>query len=307
MSGASAVPATPAADGLRGRMIADADMSRHCSWRAGGRAQLLYVAADIEDACEFLSRGDWPRPLTMLGLGSNFLVRDGGLAGTLLKLAPAAGRIENASELRLQVDAGAACPKLARQAIAAGLSGAEFLAGIPGSLGGALAMNAGCYGSTTWQRVVSVKVLSERGGIETLKPDDFQIGYRAVARHDGKPMLFAGAELEFAADEAGDAGRRMEQMLAARARAQPIGTANAGSVFTNPPGSSAGKLLDAAGMRSMVYGGARVSRRHANFIVNENDATASDIEILIGIMQEAVFEKSDIKLHPEVRIVGEEV
>ena len=307
MSAASATMRAPEAAGLRGRMIADADMSRHCSWRAGGRAQLLYVAADLDDARGFLARGEHPQPLTMIGLGSNFLVRDGGLRGTLLKLAPAAGGIERVAERRLRVEAGAAAPKLARQAIAAGLAGAEFFAGIPGSVGGALAMNAGCYGSTTWQRVASVEALSERGGIETLAADAFDVGYRRVRRGDGGPMLFAAAEFEFDADEGGRAKRRMEEMLAKRARAQPIGTANAGSVFTNPPGNSAGRLLDAAGMRGVGCGGARVSRRHANFIVNEKDATAADIETLIGMMQEAVFDSSDIRLYPEVRIVGDEL
>ena len=304
MSGASAM--TAPASGLRGRLAADADMGRHCSWRAGGRAQLLYVAADLEDACEFLARGDYPRPLTMLGLGSNLLVRDGGVSGTLLKLAPAAGRIEMLSRTRLQVQAGAACPKLARQAIAAGLAGCEFLAGIPGSVGGALAMNAGCYGSTIWQSVMSVDVLSEAGRLASLAPADFEVGYRRVARGGGGQMLFAAAELEFVADEDGRARQRMEEMLARRARSQPIGTANAGSVFTNPPGASAGRLLAEAGMRGVSVGGARVSRRHANFIVNENDASAADIETLIGMMQEAVFDSSDIRLYPEVRIIGEE-
>ena len=306
MNGMSAAMAAASAEGLRGRMIADADTSRHCSWRAGGRAQLLYVAADLEDACEFLSRGDYPRPLTMIGLGSNFLVRNGGLRGTLLKLAPSAGQIEQLSDCRLHVQAGVACPKLARRAIAAGLAGSEFFAGIPGSVGGALAMNAGCYGSTTWQLVRFVEMLSESGKIEKLAASDFAVGYRSVSRRDGGQMLFAAAEFEFAEDADGCAEQRMEKMLAARARSQPIGTANAGSVFTNPPGSSAGRLLDQAGMRGVAFGGARVSRRHANFIVNENNASASDIETLIEMMQTAVFDKSDIKLHPEVRIVGEE-
>ncbi|MCY4324903.1 MAG: UDP-N-acetylmuramate dehydrogenase [Betaproteobacteria bacterium] len=303
---AAASAMVSSASQLRGRMIADADMSRHCSWRAGGLAELLYVAADLEDACEFLAGGDYPQPLTMVGLGSNFLVRDGGLRGTLLKLAPAAGQIERLSEQRLRVQAGAACPKLARQAVAAGLAGCEFLAGIPGSIGGALAMNAGCYGSTTWQRVVSVTTLSEAGVLEKLSPESFAIGYRTVARRDGQPLMFASAEFEFDADEDGQARQRMEEMLAKRSRSQPIGTANAGSVFTNPPGSSAGRLLDEVGMRGASFGGARVSRRHANFIINEKNATAADIETLIGMMQEAVFERCDIRLYPEVRIVGDE-
>ncbi len=300
---AAAAPSNTGAQ-LRGRLAHDATMARYTSWRTGGRAELLYVAADLDDACNFLAAGNYPLPLTLLGLGSNLLVRDGGVRGTILRLAPGAGAIAEIASGMIRAEAGAACPKLAKFAVTAGLMGGEFLAGIPGSVGGALAMNAGCYGSETWQRVAAVETIGSQGQIERLEPKDFAVGYRSVKRRVGQPLLFAAAEFAFGPDD-GSAAGRMRDLLASRAESQPVGTANAGSVFTNPPGASAGRLLDEAGMRGTRIGDAVVSGKHANFIVNAGQASAADIEQLIERMQKAVMDSSGIEIKQEVRIIGE--
>jgi UDP-N-acetylmuramate dehydrogenase len=205
-------------------------------------------------------------------------------------------------------EAGVACPKLARFAALHGCSEAEFLAGIPGTVGGALAMNAGCYGGETWSYVARVETLQRDGTFTVRNPKDYAIGYRSVRRADGRPLgdLFTAAWFRFPAGNGKGAREKIRELLARRLATQPLELPNAGSVFRNPPGDHAARLIESAGLKGYAIGGARVSEKHANFIVNpERRATASDIESLIEHVQRIVAEKTDIKLEPEVRIIGE--
>ncbi len=301
-------PAKFIIDGLRGKLRHHVDMRRHTSWRAGGRAQHLYQPADLADLAAFLRTMPADERLVAVGLGSNLLVRDGGLRGTVLLLHAAL------NELRLEdgliyVQAGVPGAKLARFAALHNLSGAEFFAGIPGTLGGMLAMNAGCYGGETWNVVARVQVVTHSGELLERAPDEYEISYRHVARRLESGIrnqeIFVGAWLKLPAGNGETARREIKALLSRRIATQPLQIPNAGSVFRNPLGDHAARLIEQCGLKGRQVGGARVSERHANFIVNMGGATAADIENLINEVQTTVEEKTGIKLHPEVRIVGE--
>jgi UDP-N-acetylmuramate dehydrogenase len=278
-------------------------MARHVSWRAGGPADRFFVPHDLAGLCAFLRSLPADEALLFVGLGSNLLVRDGGFRGTVVlthqaRLAP---------QLRgglVYAEAGVASPKVARFAALHHLSGAEFMAGIPGTVGGALAMNAGCYGSETWD-IVARAVTVDRGGEVRERPkSDFEIAYRHC-RTPGEEWFVAGYFALQPGD--GDASRRrIKELLARRIATQPLQLPNAGSVFRNPPGDHAARLIEACGLKGLQRGGARVSEKHANFIVNPHGAArAADIEGLILEVKKVVFEKTGVELLPEVRIVGE--
>ncbi len=290
---------------LRGELRRDEPMSRHVSWRAGGKADRFYVPADLSDLSEFLRRRDEKEPLLFLGLGSNLLVRDGGWRGTVVALHSAKLHPEMKDGM-VYAEAGVASPKVARFAATHGLAGAEFLAGIPGSIGGALAMNAGCYGSETWDVVEKVLMVSRNGEILQRRKADFDIGYRHCRLKAQGEEWFAAAYFKLAKGD-GEASRaRIKELLAKRIATQPLQLPNAGSVFRNPPGDHAARLIESCGLKGLERGGAHVSEKHANFIVNpEGRASASDIEGLILEVQQKVFDLKGIKLVPEVRIVGE--
>ncbi len=289
-------------------LSSDVDMRRHTSWRAGGRAQHLYQPADLAGLAEFLRTMPADEPLLAVGLGSNLLVRDGGLRGTVLLLHAAL------NELRLEdgliyVQAGVPGAKLARFAALHNLSGAEFFAGIPGTLGGMLAMNAGCYGGETWNVVTRVQVVTRSGELLERAPDEYEIGYRLVRNQElgiRNQEVFVGAWLRLPAGDGEIARAAIKSLLAKRIASQPLNLPNAGSVFRNPPDDHAARLIEQCSLKGRQIGGARVSEQHANFIVNMGGATAADIENLINEVQTTVEEKTGIKLHPEVRIVGEE-
>jgi len=297
---------------LRGRLLANEPMRRHVSWRTGGVAQRAYVPADLEDAARFLRGLPAREPVYFVGLGSNLLVRDGGIRGTVLLMHASHAAMHLDGEL-LYAEAGAASPKVARYAATHGYAGAEFLAGIPGTVGGALAMNAGCYGSETWDRVERVLMLSRSGELRARARADFDIGYRHVALKDARPGAGLGADEWFAAAwlrfERGDSAAargRIKALLQQRIAAQPLELPNAGSVFRNPPGDYAARLIEACGLKGCAVGGARVSEKHANFIVNaRGSASAADIETLIEHVRRTVLERHGIALVAEVRIVGE--
>jgi UDP-N-acetylenolpyruvoylglucosamine reductase len=291
---------------LRGELRHDVDMGRYVSWRAGGRVQRMYRPADLADLVEFVRTLPEGEPVVVVGLGSNLLVRDGGLRGTVLLLHGAL------KDLRLEADgtvygqAGVPGAKLARFAALNNLRGAEFFAGIPGTLGGMLAMNAGCYGSETWERVERVQVLDRSGALHERRPGEYDIGYRHVARREPREEWFVGAWLRFVPGDGEVSRREIKTLLARRLASQPLDLPNAGSVFRNPPGDHAARLIESCGLKGRQVGGARVSEKHANFIVNVGGATARDIESLIKQVQATVREKTGISLHPEVRIVGDE-
>jgi UDP-N-acetylmuramate dehydrogenase len=297
-------PAQFDTEGLRGEMLLDEPMSRHVSWRAGGVARRVYQPADLADLLVFLQQTPADEPLLAVGLGSNLLVRDGGFRGTVLLMVGAL------TELRMEdgeiyAQAGVPGAKLARFAAGNKLCGAEFFVGIPGTLGGMLAMNAGCYGSETWGAVQRVQVLTRSGTLIERTPQEYDIGYRHVALKQQSDEFFVGAWLRFGEGDVEAAKREIKALMEKRSASQPLQMPNAGSVFRNPQGEHAAKLIEGCGLKGKRIGGAQVSEKHANFIVNAGGATAADIEALIVEVQTTVQQQTGINLHPEVQIVGE--
>ncbi len=300
---------------LRGKLLRDEPMSKHVSWRAGGQVDHFYVPADLNDLAAFLAA--WPKnePVNMIGLGSNLLVRDGGLAGVVIALHT---RLNDLVTIERYTDsgliyagAGVTCARLAKFAAAQDLTGAEFMAGIPGTVGGALAMNAGCYGSQTWERVERVNTIDRSGILKERLPDDYEIGYRHVALHNEIPgnseTWFVGGWFRLDAGDQEISRQMIKSLLATRIECQPLNYPNAGSVFRNPAGDHAARLIEQCGLKGLRIGDAMVSTKHANFIVNCGQATAGDIEMVINTVKEAVLARMSILLVPEVRIIGERI
>lgn len=311
-------------EGLRGEMRCDVPMSRHTSWRAGGVAERMYQPADLDDLLVFLRGLPADEPLHVVGLGSNLLVRDGGLRGTVLLLHGALGGLRLEEDGSIYAEAGVPGAKLARFAARHDLRGAEFCAGIPGTIGGMLAMNAGCYGSEIWEKVLRALVVDRSGTLHERTPQDYEIGYRHVAlKEKGKTLkpgeatlppspfplpqeeFFVAAWLKFGAGDGAIARQEIKELLTKRIASQPLNLPNAGSVFRNPPGDHAARLIQQCGLKGRRTGGAQVSEKHANFIVNTGGATAENIENLINEVRTAVRQQTGIDLHPEVRIIGE--
>jgi UDP-N-acetylenolpyruvoylglucosamine reductase len=292
---------------LRGTLLRNAPLARHTTWRVGGPADLLYAPADRDDLARFVQDLPLAMPLTMLGLGSNVLVRDRGIRGAVVLMHNPGAALAVADGL-IYADAGVAAPKLARFAAMHGCADAEFLAGIPGTVGGALAMNAGCYGGDTWRHVARVETLSRDGRFNVRTPNDYAIGYRSVTRRDGgtPDEAFTAAWFRFPAGDMATSRAQIKSLLARRIATQPLSLPNAGSVFRNPPGDYAARLIESCGLKGYAIGGARVSEMHANFIVNPvRRASAADIERLIAHVREVVHAKTGVALEPEVRVVGE--
>ena len=293
--------------GLRGNLTLDAPLARHTTWRAGGSADVGYVPADRDDLALFLRQLPIFEPVTVLGLGSNVLVRDGGVRGAVILLHNPGGVLAVANGL-IYAEAGLACPKVARFAALHGCAGAEFLAGVPGTVGGALAMNAGCYGGETWPHVAKVELLLRDGSFVVRTPADYAVGYRSVKRADGRPAegIYSAAWFRFPPGDCAMARARIRELLARRIATQPLNLPNAGSVFRNPPGDHAARLIEAAGLKGFAIGGARVSEKHANFIVNaQRLATAADIEAVIEHVRTVVTARTGVTLELEVQIIGE--
>ena len=297
-------PAQFRAEGLRGEMLRDEPMSRHVSWRAGGVAHCVYQPADLADLQTFLRQTPADEPLLAVGLGSNLLVRDGGFRGTVLLLLGGLAELRREDDL-IYAQAGVAGAKLARFAATNHLCGAEFFVGIPGTLGGMLAMNAGCYGGETWQKVVRVQVLTRSGELLERAPQEYAIGYRHAALRRESEEFFVGAWLKFEPGDVEVARQQIKALMEKRSTSQPLQLPNCGSVFRNPPGSHAAKLIESCGLKGKRIGGAEVSEKHANFIVNTGEATATDIENLIDEVRAAVLRQTGVELHTEVKIVGE--
>jgi UDP-N-acetylmuramate dehydrogenase len=290
---------------LRGELRRDEPMARHVSWRAGGRAARWYAPADLEDLRDFLRSLPAAEPVLFAGLGSNLLVRDGGFQGTVVSMHAATKRARMDGEL-LFAEAGVAAPKVARFAAKHDRVGAEFLAGIPGTVGGALAMNAGCYGGETWGIVERVQTIDRRGAVHVRGTVEFDIAYRHCEPRAPREEWFTGAWFRLAPGDGAASQARIKEFLAKRIASQPLNLPNAGSVFRNPPGDHAARLIEACGLKGFARGGARVSEKHANFIVNPDGAArASDIESLIGEVKTVVKDRTGVELVPEVRIVGE--
>jgi len=291
---------------FRGELRQNEPMAEHVSWRAGGPVARAYFPADLDDLAGFLRALRHDEPLLFVGLGSNLLVRDGGFDGTVVFTHGSLKTLRLDDDGLIYAEAGVASPKVARFAARHGLVGAEFLAGVPGTIGGALAMNAGCYGGETWNHVERVLMFDRHGERIERGAADFEIAYRHVGLHVACDEWFAAAWLRFPVGDAQASQDRIRSLLERRIASQPLQLANAGSVFRNPPGDHAARLIEAAGLKGLAMGGACVSEKHANFIVNPNNkATASEIEMLIGQVQAAVKEKFGVELQREVKIVGE--
>lgn len=288
---------------LRGVLKHSEPMATHTSWRAGGKADHYFEPADMEDLISYLHTIPAEEQLLWVGLGSNLLVRDGGFRGTVIVLSRALNRIEISPSGLVHVGAGVPCAKVARQSAKEGFTGAEFLAGIPGTMGGALAMNAGAFGGETWNIVKSVNTIHRSGVIATRLLAEFNISYRSVRLPADE--WFISAELQLQKDQDNIAVKRISEFLDKRSATQPMGVPSCGSVFRNPPGDHAARLIDACGLKGKRIGNASISEKHANFIINHGNATASDIEKLISLAQESVLEKFGIELIQEVKVVGE--
>jgi UDP-N-acetylmuramate dehydrogenase len=287
---------------LRGEVRDAEPMSRHTSWRAGGPAERFYLPADVDDLSRFLDELDDATPVFWIGVGSNLLVRDGGIRGVVISASRILRDLERIDEHTIRAGAGLPCTQVARQCVRWGIGPAEFFAGIPGTIGGALAMNAGAHGGETWDRVASVRTINRQGDIRVRVPSDYTVGYRSVTGPANE--WFLDATLGFEPGQS-SSPERMSEMLERRKSTQPLGLPSCGSVFRNPPGDHAARLIEAAGLKGFSIGGAEVSEKHANFIINRNKATATDIEKLIEYVQQTVRDVHGVDLVHEVRIVGE--
>ena len=286
---------------IRGEIRYNESMVNHTSWRAGGQVDRYCIPEDIDDLAVLLKSLPENENLLWMGLGSNTLIRDAGFRGTVIATQGVMSQLERRENNCVYVGAGVSSAKLARFCSRENLSGAEFFAGIPGLVGGALAMNAGAFGGETWRHVVGVETIDRQGVIHQRCPEDYRVAYRSV--EGPKNEWFVSALLRF--DDGTDNLINIKQLLAKRAETQPTGTANCGSVFRNPDNDYAARLIEECGLKGKRIGGAVVSEKHANFIVNDQQATATDIENLIAFVKNQVLDKTGVSLQTEVHIVGE--
>ena len=288
---------------LQGTLLKQEPLADYVSWRTGGPADYLYLPKNLSDLQQFLRMLPQDIPLTWIGLGSNLLVRDRGIEGVVVITQGALQQMQCLEDATIRAESGVASAQLARFAARHGAAGLEFLAGIPGTVGGVLQMNAGCYGSETWQFVKRVETIN-RAGLVTLRD---ATEFKAFYRHVIKPVTeewFVAGHFEMQPGDKQTALNNIKTLLAKRNAAQPTGTANCGSVFRNPEGDYAARLIESCGLKGKTIGGAAVSTKHANFIINEGQAKAADIEHLIQTIAATVLEKTGVRLIPEVCIIG---
>jgi len=286
---------------VRGRLTENYDLSKVTWFRVGGPAEVLFKPVDVQDLAAFLAAKPAGVPVTVLGVGSNLLVRDGGIPGVVVRLGRAFAGIEAEGDT-LRVGAAALDVHVAQAARDAGIGGLEFLCGVPGTIGGGLRMNAGAYGRELKDVLVSATVLTATGELRELKPEDMDLGYR----HCGLPAdwLFVGAVLRGTPGDPAAIGARMTEIKAQREGSQPVRTRTGGSTFANPPGARAWELIDRAGCRGLTRGGAQVSEKHCNFLINRGDATAADLEDLGEEVRRRVHEATGVRLRWEIRRIG---
>ncbi|MDH5544921.1 MAG: UDP-N-acetylmuramate dehydrogenase [Gammaproteobacteria bacterium] len=287
---------------IRGTVSFNEPMSKHTSWRVGGPAEKFFKPADIDDVSAYLKSIDPNEPILFVGLGSNLLVRDGGISGTVILTNGLLNGLEMISPTQIRAEAGVACGKVARFAAKNSLTGIEFLAGIPGSMGGALRMNAGAFGGETWDWVSAVETMDRNGERHLRIPQEFEVGYRTVKGREDEWFVAAHLSLQKGDGEA--ALSRIKQLLARRNESQPTNLPNCGSVFRNPEDDFSARLIESAGLKGLCIGGACVSEKHANFIINSGNARAMEIEQLIEKVAATVEQIHGIRLVREVHIVG---
>lgn len=285
-----------------GAILRNEPMSKHTTWRVGGPADVYYSPRCRDDLLDFVRGLDADTPVYFVGLGSNLLVRDGGVRGAVIATGQALNGLRNLGGGVVEAGAGVPCTVVARQCSRWELGPAEFFAGIPGSVGGALRMNAGAFGGETWEKVIEVDVVDRRGEVRTRGRDGYQVGYRQVRGPLEEWFLAARFKFDEHYTAAAD---RIRTLVAERKASQPLGLPSCGSVFKNPPGDHAARLIEAAGLKGARIGGAEVSPKHANFIINTGGATAADIEALIGHVRDTVQERHGVRLETEVQFLGE--
>lgn len=307
-----------AAPVLRGNVLYNEPMGRHVSWRAGGTARRVYIPADLDDLTWMMRSVPADEDIHVVGLGSNLLVRDGGIEGVVILMHGVLKKLAIESRTHglpaapadtdtglIYAEAGVPTPKLARFAANHDLVGGEFWAGIPGTVGGAIAMNAGCYGGETWDRLVQVRTLDRQGNLNERRPDEYITGYRHVTLRHPEQEWFIGGWFRLVRGDGAVSREKIKGLLKTRIAAQPLGQPNAGSVFRNPPGDHAARLIESCQLKGYRIGDAQVSEKHANFIVNLGHATATDIERLIEHVEDTVEARTNVRLIREVRIIGE--
>lgn len=286
---------------VRGRLTADAPLAGMTWFGVGGPAEVLFKPADVEDLAALLAGKPAEVPVTVLGVASNLLIRDGGVPGIVLRLGRAFAGIA-VTGMDIQAGAAALDGNVALMAREAGVGGLEFLSGVPGTIGGGLRMNAGAYGREFKDVTVSAEALDASGNRHTLSLADMGFSYR----HCGVPedWIFTGATLRGEPAEPAAIARRIEEIRASREASQPVRTRTGGSTFANPPGHKAWELIDKAGCRGLAIGDAMVSEKHCNFLINRGEATAADIEALGEDVRRRVFETSGVRLEWEIRRIG---
>ncbi len=281
----------------KGGIKYDEPLANYSTWRVGGKADCLYKPQNLSCLRKTLEELNGSVPIVWLGLGSNLLIRDGGIRGLVILT-------QGALKHMVDVEVGVSCASMARFCARHNLSGGEFWAGIPGTMGGALRMNAGCFNGETWDHLVFVDVIDRKGNIRRLEKKDFDISYRRVQGLKSDEW-FVGARFKLTAGDKQTSMAAIKSLLARRTETQPTGEHNCGSVFRNPDGMYAAQLIESCGLKGHKIGDAEVSRKHANFINNCGRATASDIEELIHFIQQTVKAEKGITLQPEVHIIGE--
>lgn len=289
---------------LQGSLLYNEPLAEYTTWRVGGPAARLYKPKNIADLALFLRQLPETEPLLWLGLGSNSLIRDNGFSGTVILTQGCLKEMTLLDMQTVKVEAGVSCASMARFCARNNLSGGEFWAGIPGTMGGALRMNAGCHGGETWQFVVELQTMTRNGEIRIRKPEEYEVTYRHVS---GPPdEWFISATFKLNPGDKETSLQVIKDLLAHRANTQPTNEYNCGSVFRNPPGNFAARLIESCGLKGFNIGGALVSQKHANFIINhQGSATAADIEALIHLVQTKVREQTTIELMREVHIIGD--
>jgi len=290
---------------LRGQILAHEKLAKYTSWRVGGDAERMYIPADKQDLQQFIASLAVDEQVFWLGLGSNLLIRDGGLRGTVINLRGKVKQMNQLDDARVYVECGVPCAHVARFCSELGLTGGEFLAGIPGTMGGALKMNAGAFGSDTWSLVESVETMIVGSESIVRNADSFEVSYRSVKGvHNA---CFLSAILKLSTDVDQNSQEKIKQLLAQRAATQPTNQPSCGSVFKNPEHDFSARLIEASGLKGYRIGGAEVSEKHANFIVNTGTATALDIEQLIEYVQSEVAKQHGVQLQTEVCIIGDKL
>ncbi|MDP3704800.1 MAG: UDP-N-acetylmuramate dehydrogenase [Legionellaceae bacterium] len=290
---------------LRGQLLANERLADYTTWRVGGVAKTMYKPADVADLVGFLKQCSITEPLLWLGLGSNSLITDTGYSGTVVVTQGCLNEISLVDDTTVRVEAGVSCAKMARFCARNQLAGGEFWAGIPGTMGGALRMNAGCFNGETWQFVVDVETIDRFGVIRHRKPSEFETAYRHV-QGLGNNEWFIAATCRLSPGDKDTSLNLIKELLAHRAATQPTNEYNCGSVFRNPPNNYAARLIESCQLKGQRIGGAMVSEKHANFIINhQGTASAHDIESLIQVVQKTVYEQTATELIREVHIIGD--